>query len=409
MESRKWKVGGIKTAAKGHAHYLARTIGCRPQGSPQNHAAAAYIRQTLQDAGLKVEEQRFECPAWTCEETYLESNSRILKAAANAFSPPCDVIARSVAIGTIAELEAANLTGRIGLLYGDLTKAPLSAKSWFLKSERDDHIIRLLESKKPAALLTVQAVKGELVRVIEDWEFDIPSATVSPAVGLALLKQNAPVLHLRINSRKSRSHACNVVGRTASPDSTRIVLCAHYDTKIDTPGANDNAAGVAVLLTLAQTLSQRSCRHGLEVVAFTGEEYLPMGDDEYVRRASDRFEHIVAAINFDGVGQYLGANSITLVAGSQAFQAHVTDLTKNYPGVVWVEPWPESNHSTFSWRGVPSLAFTTEGAVNLAHLRADTCRWISPAKLQEVVLLTADIVASLQDKSPIWTRPGDSG
>lgn len=400
---------GIKAAAAGHARYLAKTIGGRPQGSPQNHAAAAYIRQTLHDANLEVEEQRFECPAWTCEETYLESSGRRLKAAANAFSPPCDVIARSVAIGTIAELEAADLTGRIGLLSGDLTKAPLSAKAWLLKSERDDHIIRLLESKKPAALLTVQAVKGELVRVIEDWEFDIPSATVSPHVGLALLKQNAPVLHLRIKSRQSRSHACNVVGRTAGPRSTRIVLCAHYDTKIDTPGANDNAAGMAVLLTLAQTLSRRSYQHGLEVIAFTGEEYLPMGDDEYVRRAGDRFEHIVAAINFDGVGQYLGANSITLVAGSQAFQAHLADLTKNYPGVVWVDPWPESNHSTFVWRGVPSLAFTSEGAVKLAHLRADTLRWISPTKLQEVILLATDIIASLQDKSPLWTRPGDSG
>ncbi len=394
----------IESQVVEHARHLAETIGPRPRGSPQNHAAADYIRQVLQAAGLEVEEQRFECPAWTCEGTWLELEGETLEAAANAFSPPCDVVAPVVAVGTVAELEAADLNGRIGLLYGDLTKAPLSAKAWFLKSERDDHIIRLLEEKTPAALITVQAVKGELVRVIEDWELHIPSATVPAHTGLALLKRNNPTLHLRINSQQTPGYACNIVARQNPGAPARLVLCAHYDTKIDTPGANDNAAGVAVLLTLAQMLSQRQHTHGLEFVAFTGEEYLPMGDDEYVRRCGNGFDKIVAAINFDGVGQYLGANSITLIAGSQPFQAHLTELTRPYPGIVWVDPWPESNHSTFSWRGVPSLAFTTEGTRDLAHLRADTLEWLSPAKLQEVVLLAADIVASLQDKPLEWTR-----
>ncbi len=387
-----------------HLEHLAVDIGPRPGGSPANHQAAAYIQGVFQAAGLDVEMQEFSCPAWEHVDTRLELNGETLEAAANAFSQPCDVTVPAVAVGTVAELQATELNGRIGILYGDLTKAPLSAKSWFLKSERDDQIIRLLEAKRPAALITVQAAGGELVRVIEDAEFLIPSATVNTEVGLTLLKQSQPTLHLRINSRQAPGHSCNVVARKAGSSPAWVVMCAHYDTKIDTPGANDNAAGVAVLLTLAQLLGQKQYTFGLEWIAFSNEEYLPIGDDEYVRQCGDGFEHIAAAINMDGIGQYLGANSITTIACSQAFHDHVAELTHHYPGVVWVDPWPESNHSTFSWRGVPCIAFSTAGAAHLTHLRTDTLEWISPAKLAEVASLVADIVASLEGKTPEWGR-----
>jgi hypothetical protein len=55
-----------------HVHRLAVEIGARPQGSPANHAAAAYIEATFRAAGLEVETQRFDCPDWECQETLLE-------------------------------------------------------------------------------------------------------------------------------------------------------------------------------------------------------------------------------------------------------------------------------------------------------------------------------------------------
>ena len=305
---------------------------------------------------------------------------------------------------SVAELEAAELKGRIGILYGDLTKAPLSPKSWFLKSEREDHIIRLLEEKRPAALITVQTRPGDLERVIVDWEFAIPSATVPARVGLALLREGALRLRLQIQSRQSPGHTCNVVARKAGQSPARIVLCAHYDTTIDTPGAVDNGGGVAVLLALAQRLGDKKLAHGLEWIAFSGHEYLPLGDDAYLERRGDQLEDIVAAINFDGAGQYTAANSIATFASSPAFQDQLVELARGYPGVVWVDPWPQSNHSTFAMRGVPAIAFSSEGRIRLDHLRADSIEWVSPAKLNEVVSLVTAVVESLQDESPDWTR-----
>jgi aminopeptidase YwaD len=394
----------LETEISRHLNRLCVEIGPRPIGSPGAHIAADYIQEVLLAAGLDVEVQDFECPAWEHQGTDLTLDGERVEAAANAFSLACDVSAPGVALGTVAELEAADLEGRVGVLYGDLTKAPLSPKSWFLKSERDDRVIRLLEEKRPAALITVQSRPGDLERVIADWEFLIPSATVPARVGLELLRRSRPTLRLRIQSQHTPGHTGNVVARNAGHGQARIVLCAHYDTTIDTPGALDNAAGTAVLLALAQILSHSKLGHGLEWIAFSGHEYLPLGDDEYLRRCGDQLEGIVAAINFDAPGQYLGANSIAMFASSQPFQDQMAEIARGHPGVVCVDPWPQSNHSTFAWRGVPAIAFSSEGRIRLDHLRADSIEWVSPAKLKEVVSLVIAIVESLQDKSLEWTR-----
>jgi len=297
-----------------------------------------------------------------------------------------------------------DLTGRIGILYGDLMRHPLSPKSWFLITEQEQHLINLLEEKQPAALIAVQAQLGDLDHLIEDDDFHIPSVTVNAITGLTLLKQVGEKAKLRIVTQLSSGHSSNVVGRQAGSDSTKIVICAHHDTKINTPGAGDNAVGVAVLLTLAQQLSGKALTHGLEFVAFSGEEYLPLGDDEYLRRGEDQFGQIVAAINIDGIGDYLSANTIAIFASSPEFERQTRQLTPAYPGVVWVDPWPESNHSTFAMRGVPSLAFSSSGMLNIKHLRHDDFDRINPAKLAEVTHLIANILANLQDKSVAWSR-----
>jgi aminopeptidase YwaD len=368
--------------------HLSVEIGSRPSGSAENQAAASYIHQAFASAGYAVEDQPYAVPAWQHEQTRLELNGQPVSACANAFSPACDVCAPLVPVSTLAELETADLTGKIGLLYGDLTKAPLAPKAWFLKSERDVRIVELLEQKAPAALITVQAViAGDLVGVIEDAEFNIPSVTVPADVGIALLRANSAV-RLQIKSRMAQGQACNVVARKEGEHPSRIVLCAHFDTKFNTPGACDNASGVAMLLALAEKLGK----------------YLPIGDDEYMRRNGPGLDDVVMAINMDGVGQLMGSTSIAIYTASAVFQAHAEELARRYPGIVWVDPWPESNHSTYSWRGVPCLAFSTTAGARIHHTLSDTMERVNLAKLDETLSLVSDIVASLQDKSPEWLR-----
>jgi len=394
----------MESQAMEHLSHLCVQIGARPAGSAANHAAAAYIQRIFEASGLEVEMQEFFCPVWKDKDTCLELGGERVEARANVFSPSCDVTAPAVAMGTLAELEAAELAGRIGVMHGDLTKNGLSGRNAIYFPERDQRILQLLEEKQPTALVTVNPGVGRLERLLQDWDFPIPSATVPAEVGLVLLRNSERRLHLRIDTHQSPGQSYNVVARKAGARPERVVLCAHLDTKLETPGAADDGAGVATLLALAQTLAHRDLATGIEWVAFNGEELGGPGDVVYWRRRDSEAGQMLAVINVDGVGHYLSASSITMLGGSPALQSQVSGLLKAYPSVAWVEPWYESNHSAFSWRGVPAIAISSVGGANVGHLPTDTVEWISPAKLGEVVALVTDIVVGLQDKSLEWCR-----
>lgn len=56
-----------------------------------------------------------------------------------------------------------------------------------------------------------------------------------------------------------------------------ILVGAHYDAVPGTPGADDNATGVAVLLELARIFASEPAKHPLRLVAFDLEEYGLLG------------------------------------------------------------------------------------------------------------------------------------
>ena len=170
-----------------HLQTLVR-LGPRPIASPANQAAAEYIRETFCAAGLEVEEQPYAATAWEHRSTLLERDGSRLDCTANAFSLSCDVTAPLVPAASLAELEAAPAKDKILLLYGDLARAPLAAKSWFLRDERDTRFFELLEAKQPAAILAPSTSTTYFGQLTEDWELNLPAATVPAHVALHLLR-----------------------------------------------------------------------------------------------------------------------------------------------------------------------------------------------------------------------------
>ena len=385
----------MQNSAFRHLKALSVEIGARPSGSVGNQAAAAYIESVFRRCGLAVETQEFACPVWEELGAWLCMHNSALPVAANPYSPSCLVTAPLTPVYTRAELEQADLEGKLVVLYGELVHHPLPPKAWMFKDDADARVVELLEAKRPAAILTVQNRAGEIERLIEDWEFPIPSATVSAEVGAMLLNRVGDNVRLRIDTRHSRGKTANVVGRLPGLLRQQIVLCAHYDTKFDTPGASDNASGVAVMLALAEHLCRQEQPYSLEFVAFTNEEYLPLGDDEYVHRRGNTFEQIDAVLNFDAVGLRQGPNSVAGFNLPPDLQAEVGRTVARFPEVVWTEPWPESNHSTFAMRGTPCLAFTAKADAPHYHLRSDTVEQISRDRLEEMVQLGGALVEAL--------------
>lgn len=88
-----------------------------------------------------------------------------------------------------------------------------------------------------------------------------------------------------------------------------IVIGAHYDSVPHSPGANDNASGVAVLLSLAGDLADSKPSRTLRFVAFANEEppffhTSDMGSYANAQRSRDQNENIAAMIALDGLGYF---------------------------------------------------------------------------------------------------------
>lgn len=390
-----------------HVKHLSVHIGSRLIGSPSNLTAADYINAVFKQCALSVEQQEISCPDWVAEHTSLELNGELLQASANTFSPSCNISAETISVCTPTELEMSSITDKILIFYGDMAQTELATKGGIYISDRDRTILQLLEDRRPAGIITINPTSHARWRLIEDFDLDIPSVTVSAHSGLKLLKNLGAMVQMKVIARRSPSHTPNVIGRLPGEFTERIVFCAHYDSKVDTPGAYDNAAGVGVLLTLAEILSKKKHHHTLEWVAFTGEEGAGLGDMEYARNAHRTgygFDQVTAAINIDGVGPFTGTTTVASFAASQDLELLIDETMKSYPGVIKVEPWPASDHYIFYSNGTPSIALTSRGIRDVYHTSSDTFEWISAGKLAEVIQFNLDLVEVLDCKDLSWSR-----
>ncbi len=88
-----------------------------------------------------------------------------------------------------------------------------------------------------------------------------------------------------------------------------IIVGAHYDTVRFTPGADDNASGVAAMIEMARLLCQRKFARTIRFVAFANEEYPfffteDMGSLVHAKRAREKDETIVAMFSLEMLGYF---------------------------------------------------------------------------------------------------------
>ncbi len=88
-----------------------------------------------------------------------------------------------------------------------------------------------------------------------------------------------------------------------------IIISAQYDTLPDSPGANNNATGMAILMYLSEILRNYTPDRTLRLVAFVNEED-PFFDTEmmgsylYAKRSRESHEDIRAMLSMDSLGIY---------------------------------------------------------------------------------------------------------
>jgi len=88
-----------------------------------------------------------------------------------------------------------------------------------------------------------------------------------------------------------------------------ILVGAHYDSVSGSPGANDNASGVAAVLEIARLLKRETLSRTIRFVMFVNEEPPffqtdKMGSRIYASRSRQRGEKIVAMLSLETIGYY---------------------------------------------------------------------------------------------------------
>lgn len=82
---------------------------------------------------------------------------------------------------------------------------------------------------------------------------------------------------------RGKIHQNLILNLPASTDNQKppILIGAHYDAVPGTPGADDNATGVVVLLELARAFAAEPLNYPVRLVAFDMEEYGMLGSSQY--------------------------------------------------------------------------------------------------------------------------------
>lgn len=106
----------------------------------------------------------------------------------------------------------------------------------------------------------------------------------------------------------------------------QVLVVAHYDTVRNSPGADDNASGVAGLIEVAGALARHRFKHDLIFVAFALEEYGNPGSRHYVEQAKACGVTIAGVFDLEMIG-YTGPTQIAPI-GVQ------TPVEGNFIGVV---------------------------------------------------------------------------
>ena len=157
-------------------------------------------------------------------------------------------------------------------------------------------------------------LEAALRRHVRALSVEIGARTVSPGAGLAAaaryIRQAFESAGLEVGEQAYDYQGHEVANLIAAPPGTGgasafYLVGAHYDTVPGSPGADDNASGVAVLLELARRLPQGA--PALRLVAFTLEEapaYMTghQGSRVFVRALAERGERVLGAAVLEMVG-----------------------------------------------------------------------------------------------------------
>ncbi len=101
---------------------------------------------------------------------------------------------------------------------------------------------------------------------------------------------------------RGKTHHNLILNLPGQKDSNPILIGAHYDGVPGTPGADDNASGVVVLLELAREFAKNKPKSPVRFVAFDLEEYGMIGSTAYAKELKAKGESLRLMLSLEMLG-----------------------------------------------------------------------------------------------------------
>ena len=376
----------------------------RRPGSPGNDGAVDLVASVLRSGGWQVSTPQFPVVDWTASPGSVRLGDREWVLQPSPYGTGWSGSAPLHLAAAEADL-AADHRGAVLLLHGELTATPLTPKGYpFYGSERDARVVAALESCGAVAVVAVTGRAPGLAGavdpfpLIEDGAFVVPVGDLRRADGDEVIAAaracEDPVVVLELPARRWDASARNVIA-VRGDQSDRITVVAHVDSKPGTPGAVDNAAGVVVLMRVAELLEDLpdDVRPGVELLAVNGEDHhAAPGEVDYLAHAD--LAAVRLAINIDAAG----LRGTSTAFSGYGLPAGIDLDPLRQRGLVEGPPWPMSDHMVFAMAGRPAIALTSDALERVldevAHTPGDVPDLVDTALLEQAAQAVAAMVRS---------------
>ncbi len=394
-------------AAFAHVQHLAGVIGPRVAGTPAERQAAEYIAAQLRQWGYPVEFHTFQFPAFEARRVEVQQvgAQRAVPAQALFFSaatPAGGLEAEMVFVGAgqPGDFESRRVTGAIALIE----RGGITFREKVANAAARGAVAAVIYNNQPGIIAgTLQA------------RSDIPAVAISQEDGRRLVEaaQAGSVrLRLLVDTVLEARSAVNVVATkrgTARPDEI-IVVGAHYDSVPNSPGANDNASGVAATLEAARVLAGAPTPRTVQFVLFAAEELGLLGSAAF---AAERRSGVVSMINLDMVGWgerlMIGASpgrDESLVNVAERIAQRLGIPVRRFRG-------GSSDHVSFERYAIPAV-FLHRGVDPHYHQPGDVPSNVTPGHLEEAARLLLGVIQELvqgraSGSAPAVIRGGEPG
>jgi hypothetical protein len=197
----------------------------------------------------------------------------------------------------------------------------------------------------------------------------------------------------------------NVVGYVEGENKdSLLVLTAHYDhlgmmgKETLFPGANDNASGMAMLLSMAKHYAVHKPTYTIVFIAFSGEEIGLIGSQYFTEHPLFPLKKIKFLINFDLAGT--GDEGIQIVNGKK-YQTKFDLFTKInkelnlLPQVKIRGEACNSDHCMFHMKGVPCFYIYTLGGIQAYHDIFDKAETLPFTEFQDYFKLLTEFISRI--------------